>query len=541
MTSRSYTPPTCTLKVTAKGFAVLAWMGLPRRQRFSLSFDDPRVPETEHITIRGDRSQLDTLHQVITTYVQEFINSSTELPPDEQNIPLEENDSNTQLEDSQSKKQENTAPITNYQISLEKQEIYLRSRDLLTHELFLGRLANKESGSFISLSMLQLYDLAIALDECQTDLQTLPQFQLDSEANRIPEWLGSGILIMITAGLTITAIKLYDRYAISKKQPGEIATVDPTINNQSIPPQISPSATPLPTVTPSPLLPSPPTNLPTPTTSPVPIVKPSPIQTPSPLFPQPNSTPSTPPNLPAPPNNVRPAPPNQGVPATVVIPAAPSLTPPLIPPPAIPNYGGVPAQPRSPVQPAPNLQVQPPPPPSQYIPPTISRARVKPFVDVTRIPVNVPGTIELPPLQDVEPTFAQQQEPENLPNGKDPSTLDSRKAALDPTRVRNARQPQSKLLDKIPQVVEVREYFQASWKPPQDLDKNLQYSLLLNGDGSVEKIIPIGQASVEFYTNTNMPLEEEVFVSNIEGGKTAKIRVVLRPDGQVQTFLESLN
>ena len=38
-----------------------------------------------------------------------------------------------------------------------------------------------------------------------------------------------------------------------------------------------------------------------------------------------------------------------------------------------------------------------------------------------------------------------------------------------------------------------------------------------------------------------MPLEEQTFVSNIEGGKTAKIRLVLRPNGQVQTFLESLN
>ncbi|NEP44189.1 MAG: DUF4335 domain-containing protein, partial [Okeania sp. SIO2H7] len=51
MPSRSYTPPTCTLKFTARGLAVLKWIGISRKQRFSLSFDDPRVSETEHITL----------------------------------------------------------------------------------------------------------------------------------------------------------------------------------------------------------------------------------------------------------------------------------------------------------------------------------------------------------------------------------------------------------------------------------------------------------------------------------------------------------
>ena len=97
------------------------------------------------------------------------------------------------------------------------------------------------------------------------------------------------------------------------------------------------------------------------------------------------------------------------------------------------------------------------------------------------------------------------------------------------------------LFDKIPQVAEVREYFEKSWEPPSDLDKDLQYSLLLNGDGSVKKVTPISRASVEFYGNTNMPQEEQAFVSNIEGGKTAKIRLVLSRDGEVKTFLESLN
>ncbi|MDJ0553090.1 MAG: DUF4335 domain-containing protein [Microcoleaceae cyanobacterium MO_207.B10] len=541
MASRSYTPPTCTLKVRAKGLTLLAWIGLPKRQQFTLSFDDPRIPEAEHLTIKGNRAQLNTLHKVVTTYIQEFLNNSPNLPLDmlEMESRGVENDGTSTSQYSNTKIQENiSVPITDSPVSIPNselpkgnQEIYLQPRGLLTHDLFLGALSNKESGDFISLSMIQLFDLAIALDECQTDLQTLPQFQSDGEVKTIPEWLRSAVLIMITAGMTVGAIQLYDRYAISKKPQDETIASDPTIdNNQPLPPQVSPSVTPLPT--PSSPFPPPPTNLPTPTTSPIPIIKPSPIQTPSPLFPQPNSAPPPPANLPPPPTDFSPTlRPNQGGAATVVIPAAPSLTAPPVPPPTIPNYGGIPAQPRPPVPANPNLQI-PTPPPSNQPPPQISRRGVRPFVDVTRIPVNVPEKIDLPPLADVPPTIAKQEED---------ATVSGDQAAVDPNQSGNSSKSKYPLFDKIPQVVEVREYFQSSWKPPQDLDRNLQYSLLLNSDGSVEKVIPIGIASVEFYGNTNMPLEETFFVSKIEGGKNAKIRVILSPDGEVMTFLESLN
>ncbi len=524
MSSRTYTPPTCTLKVTARGLALLTWFGIQRQQRFSLSFDDPRVSEAEHITVKGDRRELDTLHKVVTTYVQEFLNESPNLPLEMENTGVE----NTSNIPSYTKIQEETsaeytietadAKIVNpySQPPIKNQNIYVQPRDLLTHDLFLGSLANKESGKFISLSMLQLFDLAIALDESQSDLQRLPQFQSDGEVKPIPEWLGTAILIIITAGLTAGGIKLYNRYVISRQQQDEeIATSDPTSNNnQSIPPQTSPTPIPLPTPTvPASPLPTPPTNLPTTT-----IIKPSPIPTPSPLFPTPNPpAPPAPNNLPPP--DFSPTPQNQGTTTTFAIPAAPPLTPPPIPPAAIPNYG-VPVQPISPVQPPPNLQIQPA--PNQAPLPNINRRRVEPYFDVSRIPINVPRAIDLPPLQDVDPVAVR-----DIPTTVEPSN--------------EKKKSKYTLFDKIPQVAEVREYFEKSWEPPSDLDKDLQYSLLLNGDGSVKKVTPISRASVEFYGNTNMPLEEQAFVSNIEGGKTAKIRLVLSRDGEVKTFLESLN
>ncbi|NES79602.1 MULTISPECIES: DUF4335 domain-containing protein [unclassified Okeania] len=533
MPSRSYTPPTCTLKFTARGLAVLKWIGISRKQRFSLSFDDPRVSETEHITLRGGRSELDALHKVVTTYVQEFLSKSPELPLDNENNKGEENNSTATESNSQTKIQEEITEVADAKLSIPNspppingQTIYLQPRDLLNHDLFLGSLATKESGSFITMSMLQLFDLAIALDECEADIQTLPQFKSDSEVTPLPEWLRSAVLIIISAGLTVSAIKLYDRYAISRKpqnEPNIIAS--PPSNSSPIPTPPTNLPTPTPTVTLSPL-PTPPTNLPTPT-----ITRPSPIPTPSPLFPRQNPASPAPNNLPPPLNDFSRPPQNQGNATTVVIPAQPTIlppvpvapptTPPPVPPPAIPNYG-VSVQPRPPVQPPPNLQI--PPAPNRPLPPALNRGGgVRPYVDVSRIPVNVPRAIDLPTLEDVEPV-----------------ALRDRESVVEPSE--NAgRKPKSTLFDRIPQVAEVREYFEKSWEPPSDLDKNLQYSLLLNGDGSVKKVTPIGLASVEFYGNTKMPLEDQVFVSNIEGDKTAKIRLVLRPDGQVQTFLESLN
>ena len=88
MFSRSYTPPTCTLKVTARGLALLTWFGIQRQQQFSLCFDDPRISKEEHIVVKGDRRELDILYKVVTTYVQEFLNNSTTLSLEVENRGL---------------------------------------------------------------------------------------------------------------------------------------------------------------------------------------------------------------------------------------------------------------------------------------------------------------------------------------------------------------------------------------------------------------------------------------------------------------------
>jgi hypothetical protein len=95
-------------------------------------------------------------------------------------------------------------------------------------------------------------------------------------------------------------------------------------------------------------------------------------------------------------------------------------------------------------------------------------------------------------------------------------------------------------LDKIPQVAEVKNYFEQRWKPPAGLNQTLEYSLSLNSDGSIQRIRPLGQAAGDFIDRTNIPLPGEPFVSAVAGGSSPTIRLVLTPDGKVNTFLEQM-
>lgn len=91
------------------------------------------------------------------------------------------------------------------------------------------------------------------------------------------------------------------------------------------------------------------------------------------------------------------------------------------------------------------------------------------------------------------------------------------------------------------QADEVKTYFQQKWQPPEGLTQTLEYRLLLNSDGSLQRILPLGDASANFLDRTNMPLLGEPFVSPTTDDRKPQIRVVLEPDGRVQTFLEYAN
>ena len=109
-----------------------------------------------------------------------------------------------------------------------------------------------------------------------------------------------------------------------------------------------------------------------------------------------------------------------------------------------------------------------------------------------------------------------------------------------PSADQRAKVTQPSLLDTIPQVAEVRQYFQARWQPPESLKQTLEYRLTLSKDGSLERITPLGQAAKIYLDRTAMPLLGEPFVSELEPSleQNPEIRLVLSPDRTVRTFME---
>lgn len=518
MVLRRYTPPTCTLEITAKVSPLSRWAGKPvlKSLRFELRLDDPRLPEERHVTLKGDRAQLEALHEVVSTYVQDFlsqpptgalrlksgstdtiaeIGSELSTAPtvilNEDRNPFEKEASTV---DAKTPYSPNTSPLLTAHPRLQ-------ARGLLAHELFLGQLADDTSRIAIELSALQLFDIATALDEYAAELLALPNFKRSGESKASTPWLRSAAVVLLTVGLTTGAIKLLDRSDRNEQtamkapssMPSAIASPISPSPIQTVPPPPAFAKSPLPPLPPpGAILPSPASPQAATPTSPTPPTQPNPVQPPPPLFPQPPvPEPSSPPErIVTIPGDLsdRQAPVTQEAP----IARAPKQAPIAQNPIPVPESNGPPSSSELPTLPNPST--------------------------LSRIPSAVPGDTELPPLADAP-------------------------SPVNPQENTQAAAPNSNrtLFDTIPQVTEARTYFEQNWTPPEGLKETLEYSLQLDPNGSIQRIIPRGQAAGDYIDRTNMPLVGEPFVSAVQDGKTPRIRLVLRPNGKVQAFLESLN
>jgi hypothetical protein len=99
-------------------------------------------------------------------------------------------------------------------------------------------------------------------------------------------------------------------------------------------------------------------------------------------------------------------------------------------------------------------------------------------------------------------------------------------------------QPRPELFKTIPQIAQARTYFQQRWKPPSGLLQALEYYIVLDKDGTIQRIVPLNLGAVEYFDYLNIPRPGDPFVSPDAGGSEPKIRVVLKPDGNVQVLLE---
>ena len=85
---------------------------------------------------------------------------------------------------------------------------------------------------------------------------------------------------------------------------------------------------------------------------------------------------------------------------------------------------------------------------------------------------------------------------------------------------------------------QVTDYFQEKWQPPAALIQSLEYRLILNPDGTIARIIPIGKISERYLTLTDIPLQGESFIEPLTEKRSQKIRLLLNPDGSAIAFEE---
>lgn len=511
---RRYTPPTCTLEIVAKDSPLSRWAGRPilRQLKFQLSLDDPRLSESEQVTLRGDRDQLDELAEAVSAYVQDFLQQSPALLYSALRSPalgsvneeaseqirdretgsgstatlslVSPGDFQDSAADSTELGESNVAPLPSAPLVLQAPRISLKPEGLLSHRLILGSLATGASGPHLILSSLQLSDLATALDEYLADAMSLPELNRVRAVPAIPTWAKTAAMLVLTAGVTAATVKLFDRPEPALQTAVSLTTPQ-TANQQAIangqyggqtlgvpsPPLLSQQT--LPPPPPAGAIASsklPGVAVPGTTTSPqISIGKPSAL--PAPINIQPQEAPSAK--------------------------QAPSIE----------------------IEQAPVVAIAPPPPP------------------------------EVATRQAPAPNESSESEPEP-PNAE----ADSSEAAIASSRL--AEEPQSAsseaagttadsaettAFDAIPQVSEVRTYFQDRWQPPEGLTQTLEYTISLGSDGSIQRIIPLGQSAGDYIDRTGMPLVGEPFVTPLPNNQNPKVRVVLSPDGQVRTFLESPN
>jgi hypothetical protein len=481
---------------------------IARDLNFRLQFDDPRLPEERKILIRGNQEELEVLCNIVTSYVQQLLQQSAE----DFSINLSDSDSANISSESELKDDPPsipsifpTQPISSFNTQSSQAKIYLEPSNNLTHKLFLGSLANQTSGPVIELSLLQLFDLATALDEYSSDMIALPTFSPQTSQSSLPQWVPIAAVLAIAAGLTPFTWQYANNVQQSQKQVAKNNSPEET--QVAIEPSF-PNATQTPTLnlTPPPTQLTPP--LPNFNTPPAPLAFPNAT---IPASPQPALTiPSD----------------TSSFPTTSQIPL-----PAIVPNPA-PNSPSIVARSRINTTKPQNL-----PRANSNISPNFSTLPQSiatiPNNNLSNTPNNLPSSsVELQPgtvgISNPDQAF--------LENNKD-SLIRRLKTATNTSSVTQVARDQT--LFDTPQVAEAREYLNKRWQPPTGLSQALEYSLTLGVDGTIERILPLNQVAREYIDNSGLPEIGKPFVSTNKSGQSLRIRVVLGHDRKVQTFPET--
>ena len=543
---RRYTPPTCTLEIWAQKSPVSRWakQSVLKQLVFELQLDDPRLSEEDKVTIRGEREQIEALCTIVSDYVQELLQKDTEnfwlsfqAPEANHQLidePLRQDPSNSSVFAHASNIDNPNTDNSNSGFSQTPTGgIRLQPDTHLKHKLFLGSLANQSTGEFVQLGLLQLFDLATALENYSAEFIALPMTNDNGRKGiALSTWGPVAAVVAIAAGLT----PLTWQYA-SRLREEQVATKSSS-KQENLAVNSSPSQelpTPVPTLTP-----------------------PTPLPTQSPLSSDLPFSVSPLPAVPSVPPQVGIAGDGQKLQPGLSNPSqtssnSSSFTTPLT---AQRNTLTIPGSKPNQIE---TSSIKVPTPSAQNsqtaIQPNLPQNSSASIVSKSNVPEvitnpatsSLNSTNNLPPKKNNEtpkpsgilsPNISFGSRINRTSGSTSNSDLINKLRQNRPSNSSKIATGNSSLFDPK-QIAEAKKFLKKNWQPPRGLTETLEYSLIVGVDGSIERILPLGKAARENFSSTGMPAIGQPFISPSKNGQDAKIRAVFKPNGKVQTFPET--
>ncbi|MEB3213442.1 MAG: DUF4335 domain-containing protein [Leptolyngbyaceae bacterium] len=515
---RRYTPPTCTLEIVADQSPLSRWSRQPilKNLRFRLSLDGPHLPSDQHVTVQGDRPHLDLLCDVVDAYVQQILSqsasqfqatferdlpsASTEGASRFRNTALSpESLPPTQLELGRSlvppdvmTDQHSVRPAMPTASAINQtggmgivipSTLALLPKGKLKHELWWGALTPQNSSPSTRLSTIELFDLANALSQYKTDQLVLPEQNENRSFSR--SWMQIAAMFVLAVGTTGVLLPTLLNQVSFAPSSSETAS-EPALEDAdgvALAPASPESADGADTLDEESQIANRARQRAQTDDDVLLDDLESDARTDSPNASQPNQSRSNPsPDADATGRSA--------------------------------SQSGEPAQ--------------------QGIPPEL--AAIPP---VEQRLAEAEGAI----------ARARGQDDAGTPNS---TTTQSSRSALEAPESSSADfsaaspQASEQFSDEsssgsLPQIDEIRAYFQRSWRPPEDLERSIEYQLTLNPNGTLAQVTPLGQTARIYAGQAGIPAIGAPFVSPLENNAQPQIRLVLQPNGQVRAFLESWN
>jgi len=392
---------------------------------------------------------------------------------------------------------------------------YLRTHSLLTHDLVLGSFATNAENQTVPLKTSQLFDLVSALDDCATELEMLP---LPTPTRRpiIPVWASSAAVVILTLGVTTATLRLTQQ---TPSDPNDlVTTADRDQEQPSIPSADFDGDASAPAASSTPQ-----------------------SQSPSSASKTSPSPPSAPTSAPAPAANTTEESPGRK------------------------QTGSAPVVTLDPRQKRQTLTK-----PTQSKSPDTGESTQKTSTTNTQIQdqeaialADKSGQRQKSPVSAAEKEL--QPEISNRPHATQPAAPSSSGAApvasepsgdadtfAETDRLQNQKLDQNPIDSAVPSTttlsrtralapaaLEIRQYISQRWQAPAGLSQSLEYQLTLSANGSLKQVKPLNQEASQYLKQVPLPAINQPFITPSQSSPSIPVRLVLKPDGTVQTFVET--